>query len=303
MDMRKPSAMVGALFVLLMLPIGAAAAEPGDEAATAITVTAGVTRGDSTNMTSNPAVDPASCGEFEGFTNTMWFAYTPAKSGTTIVDLNSFVSEDGSTDFLAILFVYAKAANGSLTLVGCSAYPATVTFGASAGTTYLILSAALGADDTGEPALSGHGGTFDLAITAVRGRVVIDRFHNVDSFIDEGLSEECGTEVTVSFDDRGMSKTFVTASSQRMFTFFIVGSTTYRDADSSVTLSYAQSYRDNLTGKQTIVGLPLKIVVDGRVYSLDVGRLVFDYDGNILFEAGSHSFFNQNVDICALLAG
>jgi hypothetical protein len=280
-----------------------AAADPGDEPATAISVTAGVTRGDSTSMTSNAAVDPSSCGEFEGFSNTMWFAYTAAKSGLTIVDLNSFVSDDGSTDFLAILFVYAKAANGSLALVGCSAYPATVTFGASAGTTYLILSAALDADDTGEPELSGHGGTFDLTITAVRGRVISDRFHDADTFVDEFWSAECGTEVTISFDDRGMSKTFVTTSSQRMFTAFIVGSTTFSDADSSVTVSYAQTYRDNLAGKQTIVGLPQKVVVDGKVYSLDVGRLVFDYDGNVLFDAGSHQFFNEGVPICDLLAG
>ena len=299
--MRHATALVGALLVLILLPVGAAAADPGDEPGTAITVTAGVTRADSTNMTSNAANDPADCGDFEGFSNTMWFAYTPAKSGPTIVDLNSFVSEDGSTDFLAILFVYARAANGSLTLVGCSAYPATVTFSASAGTTYLILSAALDAEDTGEPSLSGHGGTFDLAITAVRGRVISDRFHDADTFVDEFWTDECGTEVTVSFDDRGMSKTFVTTSGQRMFTFFIVGSTTYTDADSSVTVSYAQTYRDDLHGKQTIVGLPLKIVVDGKVYSLDVGRLVFDYDGNVLFDAGSHEFFNRDVPICALL--
>ena len=88
-----------------------------------------------------------------------------------------------------------------------------------------------------------------------------------------------------------------------MFTFFIVGSTTFSDSDSSVTLSYAQSFRDNLIGRNTIVGLPQKVVVDGTVYSLDVGRLVFDYEGNILFDAGSHDFFNQGVDICGLLAG
>jgi hypothetical protein len=299
--MRHASAVVGALLLLMLLPAGAAAAGPGDEPTTAIAVTAGVTRGDSTNMTSNAATDPASCGEFEGFSNTMWFAYTPTKSGTTVVDVNSFVSEDGSTDFLAILFVYARASNGSLTLVGCSAYPASITFNASAGTTYLILSAALDSEDTGEPALSDHGGTFDLMITAVKGRVISDRFHDSDTFVDESLSAECGTEVTVSFDDRGMSKTFLTASGQRMFTFFIVGSTTFSDADSSVTLSYAQPFRDNLIGKNTILGLALKVVVDGKVSSLDVGRLVFDYDGNILFDAGSHAFFNENVDICGLL--
>jgi hypothetical protein len=300
--MRYASTLVGALLVLIVLPVGAIAADPGDEPGTAISVTTGLTRGDSTDMTSNAATDPADCGDFEGFSNTMWFAYTAAKSGPTIVDVNSFVSEDGSTDFLAILFVYAKAGNGILTLVGCSAYPATVTFGATAGTTYLILSAALDAEDTGEPELSDHGGTFDLTVTAIRGRVISDRFHNADTFVDEFWTDECGTEVTVSFDDRGMSKTFVTASGQRMFTFFIVGSTTFSDADSSVTVSYAQTYRDNLTGRQTIVGLPQKIVVDGKVSSLDVGRLVFDYDGNILFDAGRHDFFNQDVDICGLLA-
>ena len=70
-----------------------------------------------------------------------------------------------------------------------------------------------------------------------------------------------------------------------------------------MTLSYAQTFRDNLRGTNTIVGLAQKVVVDGRVSSLDVGRLVFDYDGNILFDAGSHEFFNQDVDICGLLAG
>jgi hypothetical protein len=301
--MRYASALVVALLVLMLLPVGAAAAEPGDEPATAVPATVGVNPGDSTNMTSNAANDPDSCGEFEDFSNTMWFSYTAAKSGTTVVDLNSFVSVDGSTDFLAILFVYAVGSNGSLTLVGCSAYPATVTFNASAGTTYLLLSAALDAEDTGEPELSGHGGTFDLFIAAVKGRVLSDRFHDSDTFVDEFWSEECGTEVTVSFDDRGMSKTFLSSSGQRMFTFFLVGSTTFSDADSSVTFSYAQSYRDNLVGKQTIVGLPQKLVVNGQIYALDVGRLVFDYEGNILFDAGSHEFFNQGVDICALLAG
>ena len=301
--MRYASPIVGALVVLMLLPIGAAAVVQGDEPSTAITATVGVNSGDSTSMTSNAATDPASCGDFEGFSNTMWFAYTAAKSGITVADLNSFVSEDGSTDFLAILFVYAKGANGSLTLVGCSAYPATVVFNASAGTTYLLLSAALDAEDTGEPDLSGHGGTFDLTITPIKGRVISDRFHDADTFVDEFWTDECGTEVTVSFDDRVTVKNFLSSSGQRMFTFFIVGSTTFSDADSSVTLSYAQSYRDNLVGKQTIVGLPLKIVVNGEIYSLDVGRLAFDYDGNVLFDAGSHEFFNQPVDICGLLAG
>jgi hypothetical protein len=166
------------------------------------------------------------------------------------------------------------------------------------------VSAALDAEDTGEPELSDHGGTFNLAVIPVRGRVLTSRDHSEDSFVDEGLSEECGTEVTVSFDDRVMEKTFVTADGIRLFTFFIVGSTTFSTADGSeVTVQYAQSFRDTLDGTFTVLGLPLKVIVDGEVVSLDVGRLVFDEEGNIVFDAGSHQFFNQDVDICGLLAG
>lgn len=300
--MRRISAIVGVLLILFMLPAGAVAADPGDEPATAISVHAGTAQFDSTTMTSSTA-DPTVCGDFEGFSNTMWFSYKPAKSGSTMVDINSFVSSDGSTDFLAILFVYKLESNGSRTLVGCSAYPATVFFSATAGATYLIVSAALDAEDTGEPALSGHGGTFDLTITAIRGRVLINRFHNADTFLDEGLTEECGFEVTTSFDDRGFDKTFITADGVRMFTFFVKGSTTFTSADgSTVKFVYAQPFRDTLDGTFTFLGLPLKLVVDGRVVSLDVGRLIVDEDGNVLFDAGSHHFFNQAVDICGLLA-
>jgi hypothetical protein len=292
--------MCASVFVALLMaafPLGAAAAIPGDEPSTAITASVGTTQYDSTTMTESSA-DPASCGEFEGFTNTMWFSWTATKSTTTMVDINSFVS-DGSTDFLAILFVYAQS-NGQLTLVGCSAYPATVFFGAKAGTTYVILSAALGADDTGEPDFSDHGGTFDLTIQPIRGRVLTDRFHNVDTFVDEGLSADCGTEVTVSFDDRGMAKTFVTTSGVRMFTFMIVGSTTFSTADASLTVSYAQPFIDTLDGNVTILGLPVKVVLNGELVTLDAGRLVLGPDG-VVFEAGPHPVFDSGVDICALL--
>ena len=127
--MRRVSAIVGVVLLLvLMLPASAIAAEPGDEPDTAIPVTAGEAIYDSTAMTSNAAVDPASCREFEDFSNTMWFSYRPAKSGVTMVDINSFVSEDGSTNFQAIAFVYRVESSGSLDLVGCSAFPAIVVF-------------------------------------------------------------------------------------------------------------------------------------------------------------------------------
>jgi hypothetical protein len=298
--MNRAIAIVAVLMMLLVFPAGVAAVTPGDEPSTAIPVSAGTAQFDSTSMTTS-AEDPTTCGEFEGFSNTMWFSYTPTRRAITMFDINSFVSEDAN--FLAILFVYKQETNGSLTLIGCSAFPATVFGSVEAGATYLIVSAALDAEDTGEPELSDHGGIFDLTISPVRGRVITDRFHATDSFVDEFLSEECGVEVTVSFDDRGIAKTFFDASGLRRFTFFIVGSTTFSTADSSVTLSYAQPVRDDLHGTVTFLGLPVKVVVDGEIVVMDVGRLVVTYDGQIRFDAGRHTTFDTGIDICALLAG
>ena len=300
--MARLCAILVLLAGLVAAPATAAGAQTGDEPSTAIPVTLGTARYDSTTMTANGSVDPFACGDFEGFSNTMWFSYTPSRKGLTMADVNSFVSPDGSTDYLAIVFVFAQHGS-ALDLVGCGAYPATVFFPAEAGTTYLIMVGGLGADDTGDPALSDHGGTFDLTIAAIRGRVLTDRFHDVGSFVDDQLSSDCGFQVTVSFDDRGVSKTFFTASGVRMFTFFVVGSTTFSTVGGrALTFSYAQPFRDQLDGNVTILGLPIKVTLDGRLVTLDAGRLVIGPDGSVVFEAGPHPTFEEGVDICGLLA-
>jgi hypothetical protein len=289
------------LIGLLGTPSAVAALERGDEPQTAIPVSVGTAQYNSSAMTES-GMDPTMCGEFEDFTNTMWFSYAPTRGTPVVIDVNSFVSPDGSTDFLAILFVFARH-GGSLDLISCNAYPATATFSAQAGTTYLLMVGGLGADDTGEPELSDRGGTFGLTVTSVRGRVLTDRFRATESFVDEGLSNECGFSVTVSFDDRGISKTFFSKSGVRMFTFFIVGSTTFStDEGRSLTFTYAQSFRDRLDGKVTIVGLPIKVWLDGKVLTLDAGRLVLGQDGSVVFEAGRHPVFFKGIDICGLLA-
>ena len=95
-----------------VLAPAAMAAGPGDEPATAITVTAGATRGDSTDMTSNPANDPASCGEFEGFSNTMWFATRRPSPGDD--RRHQLIRVRGRLDGLpGDLFVYARAATAA----------------------------------------------------------------------------------------------------------------------------------------------------------------------------------------------
>jgi hypothetical protein len=285
---------------LMLAAPTAAGALPGDEPSTAIEASLGTTQYDSTNMTENAAVDPTTCGRFEDFTNTMWFSYTPTASAPTVVDEFSFVSPDGSTDFLAILFVFARHGS-SLDLVACSAYPATVWFKAEAGTTYVIMSGGLGADDTGAPEFSDRGGTFDLTITTIHGRVWTNPFHASDTFIDEGLSSECGFDVTVSYDDRGVDRTFFTTTGART-SGFIHGSTTFStDTGNSLTFSYAQQYQFSLERGYTAVGLSVKVLVNGEIVALDVGRITFAFDGSVSFEAGRHTF--EGIDICATLAG
>jgi hypothetical protein len=296
-----------AIFVLVVgllgMPAAAAGALPGDEPSTAIEVSLGTTQYDSTAMTANPAVDPKACGRFEDFTNTMWFSYTPTRTAQTLFDVFSFVSPDGSTDFLAIVFVFAQHGS-SLDLVACSAYPATVSFRAQAGTTYLIMSGGLGADDTGVPELSDRGGTFDLTIVTTHGRVLTDPFHASDTFVDSGLSDECGFQVTVSFDDRGVNKTFFSDSGVRMTTGFVNGETTFStESGRTLMFTYASEFRDLKNGYYVQVGVPIKVWLDGKLVSVDSGRLVFDQDGNLVLEAGHHPVYFDGVDICGLLAG
>ena len=295
--------LLAGVLAILLLAIGvpvAAAAEPGDDPGTAIDVGTGVSTFDSTDMTSGPD-DPDACKDFPGpVSNTMWLRYEPARSGTTIVDVNSFVSADGSTDFLAVVFVY-RDDGGSLTLLDCGAYPATVFLAAEGGASYLIMVAGLSAEATGEPELSDRGGTFDLILTAIKGRVIVDHFHDAGSFVDE---EGCpGGAMTISWDDNGIFKTFLDKSGPRRYTSFFQGTTWFSaDDGSTVAVRYAQTFSDRLDGSGVITGLAQDVWLDGQHVIRDVGRLVFDLEtGEVTFDAGRHPQWYEGLDICALL--
>ncbi len=297
--MRRMLAVLATIMALLGVVAPVVAAQPGDEPGTAIPVTTGVSTYDSTAMTASGA-DPAECAPgFPGpFSNTMWFSYTAARTGLTNVDVNSFVSQDGSTDFLAIVFVFAGS-----NLVGCSAFPATVAFGADAGTTYTIMVAGLPAGECCPPELSDRGGTFDLSITAVRGRVIMDKFTSSDSFLDEGLSQECGFDVTTSFHDKVIVKTFFSASAARAFVVKVTGWTRFTAANgTTLLLRYAQTFRDSLDGSVSFVGLDIRASIDGHAIVFDAGKIVIGPDGEVTFEGGPHPTFYNGFDICAALS-
>ena len=291
-----------------MSPPRPAAQTAGDEPPTAIPVGLGSQIYDSSLMTESVPPDPTSCGDaFPGpFSNTMWFSYTPTRDRLTVVDVNSFVSENPDQNFLAIVFVYAVTSSG-LQLVGCSAFPATVVFPAEAGTTYLIMVAGLSAEVTGEPELSDRGGVFELTLREIRGRVLSERFRVAETFPDEFLLEECGFPVTTSVDDKVIVKTFYSGSAEaRALTVHVTGSVTFTNTTTgtSVTFKYARMSVDQFHGTVTFVGLPIKVSVGGGTVILDAGKIVFNPEtGEVTFEGGPHPTFYEPVDLCGLLSG
>lgn len=272
-------------------------AEAGDEPDTAIAVDFGTATFDSSSMTENPAVDPSEClGElaFPGpLSNTMWFEFTAARRGPLFVDVNSFVSADGSTDFLAGVFVLTE----DLTVIGCAAYPATVEFEAQRGTTYLIMVTGLPAEFTQEPELSDRGGTFALTIgRASRSPIFQDRF--VDSFsgVDEFWSQQCGAEITIDLTFRGIFTGFLDGSGlfrgtetttlegpggrlfvRAGFSIRSVGEATVDEEAGTITFHFEDTY----------TGLPVAWIVPGAgQLMLDAGQITFSFTDVFDLETG-----------------
>lgn len=293
-------AWAGALAVLLASTSIAPAvlgAEPGDEPETAIAVTLGTALYDSSGMTEDPAVDPSECEGDLAFpgpvSNTMWFEFTSPRKGTLFVDVNSFVSADGSTDFLAGVFVLTE----DLTVIGCAAFPATVEFEAERGSTYLIMVTGLPAEFTGEPELSDRGGTFELTIgRQSQSPIFHDRFVESFSGIDEFWSEQCGAEITIDLTFRGVFTGFPDGSGvfhgvetttlegpggrlyvRAGFSLRSVGEVTVDEEAGTITFHFEDTY----------TGLPEAWIVpgEGRLM-LDAGQITFSFTDVFDLETG-----------------
>ena len=222
----------------------------------------------------------------------------------TMIDANSFVSSDGSTDYLAGLFVYAQT-DGGLDPVACNGFPATVFIPAESGTTYLIMVGGLTAagfpDD--DPGLLDRGGTFDLTIEPIRAdpsRPLPRCRHIRRSVPDRGMRRRRRHRVV---QRRGTAKTFFTATGPRAFTFQIstddVPDGWWSDRQGQLPPDLPRLLRWDCVGNQRSI----KVVVDGgappsrrRQARLRTGR-------GAGLEAGPHPIFHEGFDLCALLRG
>jgi hypothetical protein len=69
-------------------------------------------------------------------------------------------------------------------------------------------------------------------------------------------------------------------------------------------IEHGQTFYDLTDGSQTLVGLIFRVFLhDGGTVIADVGRLVFDAEGNVTFEAGPHPALHGDfAALCAALS-
>jgi hypothetical protein len=126
-----------------------------------------------------------------------------------------------------------------------------------------------------------------------------------ETFIDDGASAACGFPVTSTITGSGRFIVFFDRNGNPIRTLVEESD---RGTFSANGLSVNQSSHDvstvNLkTGTETDMGVVIRVFLpNGRTLYSDRGVLVFDANGNALFEAGPHpSFHGDFPGLCAAL--
>jgi hypothetical protein len=196
MSNRYLRAVLTAAIAMMLTGVGTvmAAVPSNDEPSGATALQAGVPVEFDSSEATSAAGDPTDCdgshGAFPGpYSASVWFSYT-ATARDKWLSLSAPTMQGHPDDFLAITFVYARAAGGALTLVDCTAYGNDATWKAVAGTTYLIMEAGLSSAVTEEPELSDRGGHGTVTVQ----RVSADGRHY--AYRDQYQYADCGFEVT-----------------------------------------------------------------------------------------------------------
>jgi hypothetical protein len=127
-----------------------------------------------------------------------------------------------------------------------------------------------------------------------------------NSFIDEGASDACGfpvradisgvATIQVWYDDAG-NPVRIQIHNNDEGTFSANGNTVRQ-------IERGQIFLDPIEGTDTEVGLILRVFLPGGGSLMaDVGRLVFDAEGNVTFEAGPHPALHGDFTaLCAALS-
>ena len=119
------------------------------------------------------------------------------------------------------------------------------------------------------------------------------RIPHEDTFIDEGASAACGFDVLV--DVSGIQRVQVHGNIEGTLS---ANGITLRE------IEHGQTFYDLTDGSQTLVGLIFRVFLPhGGTVIADVGRLVFDAEGNVTFEAVPHPALHGDfAALCAALS-
>jgi hypothetical protein len=143
--------------------------------------------------------------------------------------------------------------------------------------------------------------TAALAAPPDTGRILVE-----DHFIDEGASAACGFPVQVDgsgvvtfqvlFDAAG--NPIRVQIHENIEGTFSANGITLRE------IERGQIFRDRVEGTDTEIGLLFRVFLPGGGTAIaDVGRLVFDAEGNLIFEAGPHPALHGDfAALCAALS-
>lgn len=120
---------------------------------------------------------------------------------------------------------------------------------------------------------------------------VVGHFEHEFQYIDDGASAACGFPVSFDQIDRGTFQVFFDQQDNPIRVQVHVSTNGTASANDITLLEHGQenTFYDLAQGTQTDASLEFRVSLPGLgVVIMDRGRLVFDADGNVVFEAGPH---------------
>jgi hypothetical protein len=132
------------------------------------------------------------------------------------------------------------------------------------------------------------------------------RIPHQDTFIDEGASAACGFEVVFEVSGIQTIQVLYDAAGNpiRAQVHGNIEGTVSANGITLREIERGQTFYDLTDGSQTLVGLIFRVFLPhGGTVIADVGRLVFDAEGNVTFEAGPHPALHGDfAALCAALS-
>jgi hypothetical protein len=132
------------------------------------------------------------------------------------------------------------------------------------------------------------------------------RIPHEDTFIDEGASAACGFDILFEVSGIQTIQVLYDAAGNpiRAQVHGNIEGTVTANGITLREIEHGQTFYDLTDDSQTLVGLVFRVFLPhGGTVIADVGRLVFDAEGNVIFEAGPHPALHGDfAALCAALS-